>query len=44
MAFLYEHGYNGWLSIEPHGDVWSQGAMREKMLLLTKRYISQFLV
>jgi len=44
MAFLYEHGYDGWLSIEPHGSVWSQGAMREKMLLLTKKYISQFMV
>lgn len=44
MAFLYEHDYTGWLSIEPHGEKWSRGAMREKMLLLTKKYISQFLI
>lgn len=44
MAFLYEHGYTGWLSIEPHGGIWSQGEMREKMLRLTRRYLSQFLV
>ena len=44
MAFLYESGYDGWLSVEPHGATWSRGEMREKMLLLTKRYISQFLV
>jgi sugar phosphate isomerase/epimerase len=44
MAFLYEHNYTGWLSVEPHGSIWSRGEMREKMLLLTKRYISQFLL
>jgi len=44
MAFLYEHNYEGWLSIEPHGGIWSRGAMREKMLLLTKKYMGQFLV
>lgn len=44
MAFLYEHNYEGWLSIEPHGGIWSRGAMRDKMLLLTKKYMGQFLV
>ncbi len=44
FAFLYEHGYEGWLSIEPHGPIWSRGAMRRRMLLLTKNYISTFLV
>jgi sugar phosphate isomerase/epimerase len=44
MAFLYEHRYAGWLSVEPHGGLWSQGEMREGMLRLTKQYISQFLV
>jgi sugar phosphate isomerase/epimerase len=42
LAFLYEHDYRGWLSIEPHGPIWSRGAMREKMLLITKKYLSQF--
>lgn len=44
MAFLYEHNYDGYLSIEPHGPIWSRGLMRRKMLLLTKKYISQFLL
>jgi len=44
MAFLYEHGYDGFLSIEPHGPIWSKGEMRRTMLLLTKQYISQFLL
>jgi sugar phosphate isomerase/epimerase len=44
MAFLYEHGYEGYLSFEPHGPKWSVDPLREKMLLLTQRYIGQFLV
>jgi sugar phosphate isomerase/epimerase len=44
MAFLYEHNYDGYLSIEPHGPIWSRGEMRSKMLLLTKKYISQFMM
>jgi len=44
FAFLYEHDYDGPLSIEAHGSIWSQGAMRDRMHLLTQRYISQFLI
>ena len=44
MAFLYEHGYDGYLSIEPHGPIWSKGEMRDRMCLLTRKYISQFLL
>ena len=44
MAFLYEHNYDGYLSIEPHGPIWSRGEMRWKMLLLTKKYMSQFML
>lgn len=44
MAFLYEHKYDGCLSIEPHGNIWAGGEMRHKMLLLTKKYMSQFLL
>jgi len=44
MAFLYEAGYEGYLSFEPHGPKWSRPPLREKMLLLTKRHIAQFLV
>jgi len=44
MAFLYEHGYEGYLVFEPHGPLWSKPPLREKMLLLTQRYVRQFLV
>lgn len=44
FAFLYEHGYDGWLSMEPHGDKWSRPPLREKMLLLSKKYLGQFLL
>ena len=44
LAFLYEHGYEGWLSFEPHGNKWSKKPLREKMLLISKKYIEQFLV
>ena len=44
LAFLYEHRYSGPLSIEPHGPIWSKGDMRRKLLLLTQRHISPFLV
>lgn len=44
MAFLYEHNYQGYLSVEPHGAIWGRPPLREKMLLLTQRYISQFLL
>ena len=44
MAWLYEADYDGYLSIEPHGPIWSKPGMREKMCLLTKKYLSQFLL
>ena len=44
MAFLHEHNYEGYLVFEPHGPLWSKPPLREKMLLLSKRYISQFLI
>jgi sugar phosphate isomerase/epimerase len=44
MAFLYEWDYQGYLSFEPHGDKWSRPPLRDKMLLITKRYLEQFLV
>lgn len=44
LAFLYEHHYDGYLSFEPHGPLWSKPPLREKMLLLTKKYLGQFLV
>jgi sugar phosphate isomerase/epimerase len=44
FAFLYERGYDGPLSVEPHGSVWGHGEMRRRMLLLTQRHIARFLV
>lgn len=48
LAFLYEHDYRGYLSMEPHGDVWGWGpkaaTMRNKMLLLSQKYLDQFLL
>ncbi|MDH7570969.1 MAG: sugar phosphate isomerase/epimerase family protein [Armatimonadota bacterium] len=44
LAFLYEQGYDGYLSFEPHGPKWARAPLRDKMLLLSKRYISQFLL
>ena len=44
MAFLYEHRYEGYLIVEPHGPLWGRSPLREKMLILSKRHIEQFLV
>ncbi len=44
MSWLHQHEYSGWLSVEPHGNPWSRGELRRKNLILSKRYISQFLV
>ena len=44
MAFLYEAGYDGYLTIEPHGPIWSRPPLRWTMLRLTQRYMQQFLL
>jgi sugar phosphate isomerase/epimerase len=44
MAFLYEADFRGYLSCEPHGPKWSRAPLREKMLLLSKKYLSPFLL
>jgi sugar phosphate isomerase/epimerase len=44
FAFLHEHHYEGFLTMEPHGALWSRPPLRRKMLLLSKRYIEQFIV
>ncbi|MFP4058432.1 MAG: sugar phosphate isomerase/epimerase family protein [Candidatus Brocadiia bacterium] len=44
MAFLYEAGYQGYLSFEPHGPKWSRPPLRRAMLVLSQRYIRQFLL
>ncbi|MBI2302137.1 MAG: sugar phosphate isomerase/epimerase [Armatimonadetes bacterium] len=44
FAFLHEHDYQGYLTMEPHGNLWSREPLRTKMLVLSKRHIEQFLV
>ena len=44
LAFLYEHDYRGYLCFEPHGALWGREPLRQKMLLLTKKHLDQFLV
>ncbi len=44
FAFLYEHGYDGWLIMEPHGPLWSKPPLRQTMLLLSQRLVQQFLL
>ncbi len=44
MAYLYQHNYDGYLSIEPHGHTWGQGELRRKNILLSKRYLEPMLI
>ncbi len=44
MAFLYQHNYDGYLSIEPHGHTWGRGELRRKNILLSKRYLEPMLI
>jgi sugar phosphate isomerase/epimerase len=44
FAFLYEHDYRGYLSFEPHGSKWAREPLRTKMLLLSRKYLDQFLL
>jgi sugar phosphate isomerase/epimerase len=44
MAFLYEADFDGWLIVEPHGKTWESPRLRDKMLALTKKHLSQFLL
>ncbi len=44
FAFMYEGDWSGYMVVEPHGPLWGRGELRWKMLKLTMRYISQFIV
>ncbi len=44
FAFMYENDWSGYMVVEPHGPLWGRGELRKKMLKLTQRYISQFIV
>ncbi len=44
FAFLYEHQYEGYLVMEPHGPLWGAPPLREAMFLLSQRHIQGFLL
>ena len=44
MAMLYHHGYEGHISVEPHGPLWAKADNRHTGILLAKKHIEQFLV
>lgn len=44
LAYLYQAAYEGYLSIEPHGELWSHGELRRKNILLSQRYVQSLLV
>jgi sugar phosphate isomerase/epimerase len=44
MAFLYEANYDDYLIIEPHGPIWGRSQLRRTMILLSQRFIQQFLL
>lgn len=44
MAFLYEVDYRGYLVVEPHGPLWGRAPLRQRMLVLTRKYLEQFLL
>lgn len=44
MAFLHEHRYSGYLSMEPHGALWGAPPLMQTMVLLSRRHIEQFIV
>ena len=44
MGMLYLHGYDGYISVEPHGALWGKGDNRYTGILLAKKHIELFLV
>lgn len=45
FGILHEHGYNGWVTAEPHGPFWSQPAeQRKKYVKLTFQALEPYLL
>jgi len=45
IAMLYQHNYQGVLSIEPHGKLWGhQGPLRKQCILMSRNHVQQFLM
>ncbi len=44
MGMLYLHGYDAWISVEPHGPIWGKGSNRYRGIQLATKYIQLFMV
>jgi len=43
LGILHQHGYHGWVSIEPHGAFWNAPANRWRYVRLAARHLRQFM-
>ncbi len=43
FGILYQHGYDGWVSIEPHGKFWNAADNRWRYVRLAERHLRQFM-
>ena len=43
FGILHQHGYDGWVSIEPHGKFWNDPANRWRYIRLANRHVRQFM-
>ncbi len=43
FAILHHHGYDGWVSIEPHGAFWNLPENRWRYVRLANRHVRQFM-
>jgi sugar phosphate isomerase/epimerase len=44
IGMLYHHGYNGYLTIEPHGSLWGKPDAKAGHILLSKKHLEQFIL
>ncbi len=42
LGILHQHGYHGWVSIEPHGAFWNRPENRWRYVRLAARHLRQF--
>lgn len=43
LGILHQHGYHGWVSIEPHGSFWNEPGNRWRYVRLAARHLRQFI-
>ena len=44
LGMLWNVGYDGYIIIEPHGDVWAEPENRWKHIVLAKRHLEQYMI